>query len=228
VKIQKNFLMGLLFLLVGGFTTSCNYYQNKATLPATANSTQKGGPDFETVRLALFEPKCTECHRQYASYAGVLRELPSIQSAISSNRMPKRSAPLDDSLRALLNNWIRAGAPEKAGTAEPQPPPEPTELVPTWTSISENILLPKCVVCHNPTGEAKFLDLSNRRSIFDSRDRVFSGGEKLINFEEAEKSYLIQILKDEEEPMPPPYSKIERLEPNQIEVFTEWIRQGLP
>ncbi len=214
-------------LVFCGILSSCNYYENKMSSDAELlNPTEKSAIDFESVRSAVFVPKCMQCHRQYGNYQNVIRELSAIQKAIQSNRMPKNDGPLSSSLRSILDSWIASGAPEKRDA--PSPPAPSIELEATWASISTNVVFPKCLVCHNPSGQAKFLDLSDRQVIFESRNRVFAGGSKLLDFDAAEKSYLIQILQDDEEPMPPTSSKIERLDQNSIGVIEEWIRRGLP
>ena len=151
---------------------------------------------------------------------------PSSTVDFPTGRMPKGDAPLSADLRGALAGWVAAGAPKSRDVSSPPPPP--TELRPNWISISEKIVFPKCVACHNSQGQAKFLDLSDRQLIFNSRDRVFSSGSKLIDFDSAESSYLIQILKDEIEPMPPVSSRIDRLTDAEIDVIREWIRLGLP
>lgn len=208
--------------------SSCgNYFNQKMTEPAIDQSTQdKLSSDFASVKEAVFSARCVSCHQQYSTYQGVIRELPAIQAAVASNRMPKSGGPLTENQKSILSAWIAKGAPDEAG--EPSQPNVPMALEPTWESLSKNVIFPKCLVCHNPQGQAKFLDLSNRQIIFDNRNRTFGDGSKLIDLDMPEKSYLLQILKDEEEPMPPVWSNIPRLTQDELKTLNQWLSRGLP
>lgn len=218
----------LTIALISMFLSSCgNYLDQKMTEPALNQIEQeKLSSDFSSVKEVVFSARCISCHKQYDNYQGVIRELTAIQAAVNSNRMPKSGGPLTDSQKAILSAWIEKGAPDQAGI--PSDPNLPTTLEPTWKSLSENVIFPKCLVCHNPQGQAKFLDLSNRQNIFDNRNRVFGDGSKFIDLDATEKSYLLQILNDEEEPMPPTWSNIPRLTQTELETINQWLILGLP
>ena len=224
----------IIFLMTGLILSSCNNIFNQSETPLALplkNPLQQDTLsattlDFESVKKSVFAARCTSCHQQYNNYQGVLRELPAIEAAVNSNRMPKSSGPLTDSQRSLLSKWIASGAPENEGVSNN--PALPINLEPTWKSISENVIIPKCLVCHNPQGQAKFLDLSSRQKIYENRNRVFAGGAKLIDLESPEKSYLVGILLDEDEPMPPVWSNIPPLSIDEIEIIKQWLGLGLP
>lgn len=207
--------------------SSCGNYLNKKTIdPTVALSTQENNQlDFKIVKETVFAARCISCHSQYNSYQSVIRELTAIQSAVASNRMPKSGGPLPDSQKALLAAWINQGAPEHMGVS-PEPS-LPEALVPTWKSLSENVIFPKCLACHNPNGQAKFLILSNRQSIFNNRNKLYSGA-KFIDFDFPEKSYILDVLRDEDEPMPPTESNIPRLTTDELKILQQWISLGLP
>jgi hypothetical protein len=59
-------------------------------------------------------------------------------------------------------------------------PIEENQLLPTWESLSKNIFIPKCVVCHNPSGQAPWIDVSNREGM--AKTLI-----KHINFKDIEK-----------------------------------------
>lgn len=138
--------------------------------------------------------------------------------AVLKGRMPKNAAPLNDNLKGLLNTWVTSGAPRGGQNTSPVG----TKLVATWESLSRKVFFPKCVQCHNPNGQASFLDLSTRQKFFDQRDDL------LNNFEDVETSYLIEVVTDPDEPMPPSDSNIERLNKEEINTLIEWIKKGLP
>lgn len=177
---------------------------------------------FATVSAQIFEPKCVSCHSKYRSYETVVEEVSRITQSIESNRMPKNAEPLAQNLKDLLRTWIDAGTPEFENDEQPEPPPEsPVALEPNYQSIKAIILEQKCTMCHSPSGQAKFLDLSSRKAIWDGRAR-------LLNFDNPESSPLIAAIRDAEEPMPPTWSNIAPLTESQVAVMIEWIRQGVP
>jgi mono/diheme cytochrome c family protein len=214
-------IMGTLIL------SSCGnlFYPTTSPEPLSSSVQEKTSTDFEGVRAAIFSARCVSCHQQYDSYQGVIRELTAIQDAVATNRMPKTGGPLSDDQKALLARWIAEGARENP--QEPAPPAKPIQLEANWQSISENILVPKCLICHNPQGQAKFLDLSSRNQIFADRNRLF-GGSKLIDFDSPTESYLMQVIQDTEEPMPPVWSSIPRLSEIEVNALIQWISLGLP
>ncbi len=190
----------------------------------------KGGTTnlrFSDIKENILKPNgCINCHGQYNNYLSVKSELDRILAEVETNNMPKDRAPLTENEKLALREWINAGAPEDVD----QPPPIDI-LEPTWASISDKIIFPKCTQCHNQQGEASFLDLSSRQNIFNVRNRKYFGnnGEvKLIDFDNPDTSYLIQIIEDPEEPMPPSYTNLGRLSEEEVNVLKQWIILGLP
>lgn len=217
-------------LVIGAvlFLSACgNYLKQSPIETAEEGEIEKLSSDFESIRTNIFSPRCTTCHQQYDRYESVISELKSIQSAIESDRMPKRGGPLSASQKEILKRWIAKGAPRNSRTGE-TPPEKPVGAA--WATVSAEIIFPKCTVCHSPNGQAKFLDLSSRQSIFSQRNKVYEGGAKLIDFDNPEKSYLIALVTDPTDPMPPPppFSNISRLTAEQVSLLTEWIALGLP
>jgi len=175
--------------------------------------------NFDNLNTKIFTAHCTQCHVGYNDYQAVFEDKDKILSAVLKGTMPKNAPALNDELKLLLASWVRAGAPEGSSV---NAPPVVTELGPTWESLSRRVFFPKCVQCHNPQGQAKFLDLSTRQSFFENRVGL------LGNFENAETSYLVEVLQDTIEPMPPTFSGLERLTDEEIQIVIEWIKQGLP
>lgn len=207
--------------------SSCGYYFERIGHDEDGARLNAAGPKgFAEVRAAIFDPYCITCHAQYANYANVANESAGILAAVNSDRMPKSAGPLPGDLKIVLRNWLTAGAPEEAGAHRPAP----SELTPDWPSLSLHVFSSRCQVCHNPSGQAKFLDLSSRTAIFTSRGRLFGegAGVPLIDFDQPERSYLLNVIQDDEEPMPPLSSGLPRLNAQEIAVLTEWIRLGLP
>ena len=214
-------LIGSLFALL---LTACDYSNSKALSEVPfQNDLGKAGITFKSISERVLEPNCVTCHSNYSNYESVKRELSSIQTAIELDRMPKRGPPLTPTEKQLIAQWISLGAPNDSE----RPPTAPRSLEPDWDSISVNLIFPKCLVCHNPQGQAKFVDFSTRQAFFNSRDRLF-GGVKLLDFERPSESYIIAIVQDPVEPMPPPSARIPKLTAEEISVLTKWIELGLP
>lgn len=174
--------------------------------------------NFAVVKDRVLKKNCIQCHLAYEDYNTVAADKEKILDAILTDRMPKNAPPLNDNLKSLMVAWVRAGAP--AGQLPPDRGSD--KLEPTWDSLSKKVFFPKCIQCHNPNGQAKFMDLSTRQRFFEEREYL------LNNFEDVENSYLFEILTDPEEPMPPEWSDLGRLSEEELKVIKEWIEKGLP
>ena len=210
--------------LSAGFVllTGCgNFFESKVDPSGGRGSLGEKASTFFEIKSRALEPNCVRCHAAYLEYAVVKQNIQSIVSAVETNRMPKDRPPLDDDLKALLRAWLQAGAPQ---SAEPDlPPVDGPELKPTWNSLYVNIFANRCTVCHSPTGQAPWIDLTNRAAM--SKTLL-----KHINFKDPAASYLIARLTNADEPMPPlpPDSNLPQLTVDEVEVVLEWIRTGLP
>jgi len=221
-------MKSVLFIILIFILSSCGDYvefkeelfvPTQGTLPAKKVT-------FSEVSDKIFKTSCTQCHPGYSDYNSVFPDANKILDAVLTGRMPKNAPALNQDSKELLNSWVRDGAPlsqEQRTRTKPPGQSEPNdELVATWSSISKKLIFPKCVSCHNPSGQASFLDLSTRQSFFNEREYL------LNNLSDANNSYLVEILRDTEEPMPPVWSGIERLSEKEIQVIIEWIDKGLP
>lgn len=217
----------LMLIFCCAWLSSCgDYLKQKNSEIGDGLSTKRGLiSDFAVIKISILSQRCISCHAQYNTYGGVIREVAAIRSAVAINRMPKNGGPLTDRQKVELFDWIDRGAPEFVGDSPK--PPLPISIEPNWKSISENVLFPKCLVCHNPGGQAKFLDLSSRQTIFDSRNRIFVDGSKLFDIDFPENSYFLKILYDEE-PMPPVWSNIPKISHEEFIALKAWILMGLP
>lgn len=173
--------------------------------------------DFDTVKSRVLGPSCTKCHKRYDNYEVVFEQKDRILSAVISGRMPKNAPALDGELVSVLQSWIDAGAPRGRAVEE-----EEEVLEPTWESLNKFVFSAKCSICHNPDGQASFLDLNTKDKFFEQKDEL------LNNFERVRESYLIEVLTSPDEPMPPTWSDLERLSEKEIEVIIKWIENKLP
>lgn len=214
VKVLR--ILALSFVLF-----SCGNYEEFKEDPA--NLFTRVAPNlavtFSEVEKQVLTPRCVQCHPGYNDYETVRANLNGIAASVASNRMPQ-NGPLSERQKGLLLGWIAAGAPQ--GTVTPiRPNPDDNELRPTYASISRLVLGKKCVVCHNPQGRVPFLDLSTREAIWLQRD-------SLLNFKKPEESYLLEVIQDPFEPMPPLGSPFEQVTDEEVEVLKEWISKGMP
>ena len=180
--------------------------------------------DFRVIKSTILGARCISCHKQYDNYENVVLEIATISDAIENNRMPK-SGPLSESQKSLFRAWVSIGAPEKVGDVIKVPLPKEPEA--NWISINQTIITPKCLACHNTNGQAKFLSLETRQDFFNNRNKMF-GGEKFLDIEEPEKSYLLSVIQDDLEPMPPIWSNINKVTSEEINILKKWISLGLP
>lgn len=213
---MKSFGLIIIFLTL----ISCgNKTELKEEIPSFAlNRFPVEELNFETVKTSIFEKSCTQCHPGYSDYNTVKADAQKILDQVLTNRMPKDASALSDDLKAILNAWVRAGSP-RGGDNEDN---VPNELESTWDSLSKKIFFPKCVSCHNANGQANFLELADRQDFFDNREYL------LNNFEDVENSYLIEVISDPDEPMPPFWSPFTQLTKEEIAIVKEWIEKGLP
>ena len=219
---MKTIILSVLSLTL---LTSCgNSLEFKEDPVPSFGNTQRGIQntiDFNQVQTEIFSKSCNQCHPGYSDYKAVFDDRNKILKAVQRGTMPKNAPALDNDLQEMLSQWVLAGAPNTLDL-NPPPPTQEEKLMATWSSLSKRVFFPKCVQCHNPQGQASFLDLSTRQKFFDQRDYI------LNNFEDVETSFLIEVLRDPNEPMPPAYSGLERLDEEEIKAVIKWIELGLP
>ena len=212
--------MNFLFLVFSLLLISCGNSLEFKEDPSTRfrGNFEARDLSFSVIKERILNNNCIQCHKAYDDYQTVLSEKDKILNAVLSDRMPKDAPPLANNLKGLLSAWVKAGAP--AGQLPPQQ--DSGKLEPTWASLSKRVFFPKCVQCHNPNGQAKFMDLSTRQRFFEEREYL------LGNFEDVKNSYLLEILTDPNEPMPPEWTDLGRLSEEELKVIKEWIEKGLP
>lgn len=95
-------------------------------------------------------------------------------------------------------------------------------LQPTFQSIKENILDPKCIRCHSPGGETARIPLLTVNDLLNSPlDIVIPGN--------AEESGLIIALDPKygsSKPMPPAKSGLQPVSQKDLEIISLWIQNG--
>lgn len=197
-------------LTIGLILAGCKATHEPGNLEAASGGPLGQGASFAELNVAVFAPYCVRCHQHYSQFSALRREIQAIGASVNANRMPKISGPLPLRLKELLNQWILKGAPEFADSA-PEPS-VPVSLEPNWDSISSGLFQPKCVVCHNPSGSAKFVDLSTRTGVLGLPDKYI----------------LLKVMSDKVEPMPPIWSSIQSVSGEDQKVVQRWIELNFP
>ncbi len=198
----------------------CGNYEEFKEDPSAAftNILPNNALTFKTVKEEVLKDNCISCHANYANYSDVLSDIEAIKSEVISGSMPKGSA-LSQDKKTLLLSWIAGGA--QRGVLAIEPAPDENITTATYASINRNILQKKCIACHNPQGEVPWMDFSTRLSLFNLRDELF-------NFSDAPSSYILEVITDSAEPMPPYDSPFDMVTDEELSILTEWIRLGLP
>ena len=177
--------------------------------------------------------------------------------AIQGVRMPAFGAALDPSLIAVVEQWIRDGAPlgtaadaTASGTTTPPPtgggtttpPPTgggtttPSSIVPTWYGVQANILQQYCTVCHsgaNPPAGLSWEVGQYATIVTNARMSTEISTLREISPGDPDASYLMWKLRGQG----PAGQAIQgvrmpafgaALDPSLIAVIEQWIRDGAP
>ena len=180
---------------------------------------------FNELYLKVLEPKCIGCHGtsgkiNLESIDQVRRHIAQLKnSVLVTRRMPKLPyLPLSNAELELVSAWIKANGPDHPinGDLAPVIP----NLEPTFGSISQKILIPKCVACHRPGGEAPLVPLDSVADLVDSPLEIVMPGNP-------DESGLILVVKPgARKKMPPLTGSISALQPFEIETIRAWIANG--
>lgn len=199
-------IFGLLLIAVVMFS-ACNYDVTKTQEKTGGPGTQGTNLTFDTVLKGALQNNCVDCHGRFVSYEAVAAVRLEMIGRVESGNMPKgRAMPAAD--RAMLLEWLKAGAPRDAQSPAPTDPgtnPQPCKAEPptssptpelTFSNVLQTALRPNCVACH--AGFATYAKVFARR-----------------------KAILAQV---ESRSMPP------RLEmPDEARaLLLEWLRAGAP
>lgn len=198
---------------------------------------------FDEVKRDLLTPRCIGCHSQYNNYFVVRENLTSIYSFVLEKKMPfprKKNQPVLPLKKAqleTLKNWIDGGA--LYSKELPEPKDLGNELVPTWVSLRDKVIGPKCILCHNSFGSRAPTAMETHLQLRKWWGRY----PELFNVKEPEKSHFIGAIlgRVNEEtgeffydkmPFNSPTDDVERDVPDvtekELEVIKEWISKGLP
>lgn len=216
----------ILAVIAGGLI-SCNYTRLKEPKDSGNQNFGDLKPEeklsmmnYSFINSRILQPKCVSCHGSSGdvnleSYDSIKSNLSKIQEAVfTEGTMPKRGALTSEEKR-LLWNWIRMGAPMQSS----EPPPEEEPMIATYESIRSHIIEPKCLTCHNPTGEGNKVPL-DRQGLLDSPLELVLPGNA------DESGLIIALERKDDKRMPPAKEGYSALKPEQIQIIREWINNG--
>jgi uncharacterized membrane protein len=125
-------------------------------------------PTFASINEFIIQPKCVSCHNSslksgnydMSNYTNTVVNSMVVPFNPTTSPLYLRVAdgtmapgsPLSATEKQAIAQWITNGGLNDGTVAPPvSPTPTPIPLTATFTSISQNILFPKCLSCHNAT-----------------------------------------------------------------------------
>jgi uncharacterized membrane protein len=193
-----------------------------AEVPKAWYETKNGGVE------PIIKARCATCHGtkmgnmgkvNLETFAAVLEKVDEIEHAVfEKNSMPPGNA-LEDKLLAKLRAWIDSGTPLD----------EKGERRPTYASIQSQILGKKCVSCHTGENAAAGIRLDSYDGIMGSEVKGAEGkpAVPLVSPEKPSASRMVQVLWQKDKKfMPPSWSKIAALTPEEVALIKRWIKTG--
>ncbi len=202
---------------------------------------------YADVEKEVFAPNCIRCHGtaggvNLETYDNVKANAARSQAAILAGRMPPGGA-LSSRAKQLLALWISKGMPLApvpvdtidGGGGDNTPDPVLPPLAPTYASLKVHVFSARCTACHSSS--------NTRLQPLTTREEIINPRAGLVNFEQPERSYLLEVIRnrtfpqpnngeeeddDDNVQMPPARSNIEPVPAEHIQVLEEWIRRGAP
>ena len=228
IQIQKF----VLFLLISTIWVGCSYSVQKAPDGATVVSAEMlAKVSYQMVKSEVFDKSCVSCHgasgnvnlETYESAVSVLAKIKT--STIDEKRMPKApDPPLNQRQLEVLSAWIQVGGRKLPADGSDTPPPPPPVLTPTFASIHQLILQPKCISCHRADSNSQAKEMP-----FTTYDEIRNHPRYVVNPDNPDEgeSLLTAVLRaGAGKPMPPPDSGISPVKPEELLIIEEWIRRG--
>lgn len=208
-----------------GFTKNAN--------TQTPSQTGLGGSPLQIEALTIVQNKCFACHGS-SNGAGGVSNIGNISHLLTSGLITKgdpnkgafmasiyngsmpTSAPLSSKEISVLESWILsdidATAQDKNPTIE--------KLEPTFSSISKNILTPKCVACHGPNRADENIRVDSYGYLMGQIGNYKS----LVVPTRANESKLYKSTVNSE--MPPTSDGYTSLSVAELQTIAEWINDG--
>ncbi len=196
---------------------------------------QESTLDYETI-LSLSLNSCMKCHSgskppDLSTREGIIANMKSVLASVREDRMPKGNYPkLSNCQKDALYAWAQLGAPERTEmqissiascgdigsgstttttTTTTLPPPPLDQMPLDYKTVTDRILRPKCMNCHNPDSE-----ITARRTLLGTS----SANSKIFKLVNATDDTL----------MPPADSDYAHLTDEEITFLQRWLDAGHP
>lgn len=220
----------VLIVLCSVLQVSCGtYHETYGTDMPDRSQFKQSELGFATIYNRVLRPSCVGCHGDggginLETYANVKLHLGAVKASVFfTKRMPKSpGVPLSASQLGLLSAWIDEGAPEFAPDDDPLPLP----MAPNFESIRQNVLVPKCLVCHSPGKPVARIPLVTREDLLNSPLELVIPGNP------DESGLMISLTRTDAKMMPPPKDAagnstgFTRLSDPEIDAIRLWIVEG--
>lgn len=224
-------IFSILFLGSLGWV-GCSYKVEKIPADGTVVSAELlSKVSYQMVKTEVFDRSCVSCHGtsgnvSLETYESAFAALSKIKSStIDEKRMPKApEPPLTPRQLEVLSAWIQTGGRKLPADGSDTPPPPPPVLTPTFSSIHELILKPKCVSCHRADSNSQANEMP-----FTTYEEIRNHPRYVVNPDNPEEgeSLLTAVLRvGASKPMPPLESGISPVKPEELLIIEEWIRRG--
>lgn len=209
---------------------------------------QESTLDYETI-LSLSLNSCMKCHSgskppDLSTREGLIANMKSVLASVREDRMPKGNYPkLSNCQKDALYAWAQLGAPERTEmqissiascgeigsgstttttTTTTLPPPPLNQMPLDYKTVTDRILRPKCMNCHNPDSTSDAVDtllypysqITARRTLLGTS----SANSKIFKLVNATDDTL----------MPPADSDYAHLTDEEITFLQRWLDAGHP
>lgn len=216
-----------LILLASMALSSCSYRIEKDSGESKISAELMNRVSYNLVKAQVFDRSCIMCHGNSGgvnleTYEQAVSVLEKIRiSTVVAGRMPKPPIPaLDTQQMEILRAWIATDGRRLPADGSEDPPQVSEPLEPKFASIEKLILKQKCLSCHGPGGNAARVSLASPQEMIDSPLEILLPGNP------EESGLILVLLETARKRMPPRDSQFSAVKPEEIQVISDWIRNG--
>lgn len=220
---------------------------NDSNKPLSQESTL----DYETI-TTLSLSSCLKCHSgskvpDLSTRENLIANMKSVLASVRDDRMPKGNNPkLNDCQKDALTAWADLGAPERteqqissvascseigsgnattttSTTTTTTLPPPPLDQMPLdYKTVTDRILRPKCMSCHNPDSTSDAVD-----TLLFPYDEI-TAQRSLLGTSSANSKIFKKVTATDDTLMPPADSDYAHLTDEELTFLQRWLDAGHP